>query len=460
MMSIRVPRALTILTLGFGMQGCGVLPMNAYTNEPGPIEQDPILASTRVPADHRGQEDVMVILALSGGGSRAAYFSSKVMYELDGLDILEEVDAIASVSGGSLAAAYYAVTEDVPGPDSIYRRWDGKETRTLKKMERNYIGRWFGRWFWPHNVARFWFTKYDRTDIMAQTFADSLFDRRGLGQDYKLEDLNPERPYLVLNATNATRGTVDTEAMADATYDAKSMEVVTTPRGTDRSFGEPFRFTQEYFESIDSDIGDYSLARAVMATATFPAVFNYMTLRDYSQPGEQYLHVFDGGTHDNQGLTAVQEILLHSREMYEEQGRPLYDKVIVILVDVHTGQAGVSSKQADGRAFIDFLVDTNFIDATDSLLFANREERVEEFYEQTLKPHFDADKTIFYHITFDQLKDEDLKGRAKNVPTSFSLSDENAGTLRDAGTELINMKNSLHRADTRFVGQGISLRSE
>src|SRR2546430_13672047 len=32
----------------------------------------------------------------------------------------------------------------------------------------NYIARWIGNWFWPLNIAKFWLTAFDRTDIMAQ----------------------------------------------------------------------------------------------------------------------------------------------------------------------------------------------------------------------------------------------------------------------------------------------------
>src|SRR5204863_4300210 len=46
-------------------------------------------------------------IAISGGGSRSANYSAAVMFELQRLGLLEKVDAISSVSGGSLTAAYY-----------------------------------------------------------------------------------------------------------------------------------------------------------------------------------------------------------------------------------------------------------------------------------------------------------------------------------------------------------------
>jgi NTE family protein len=68
-----------------------------------------------------GSEDVQVFLAFSGGGTRAAAFSYGVLSELreiefqseqGSLPLLNEVDAISSVSGGSFTAAYYGLFGD------------------------------------------------------------------------------------------------------------------------------------------------------------------------------------------------------------------------------------------------------------------------------------------------------------------------------------------------------------
>jgi hypothetical protein len=48
-------------------------------------------------------------VAISGGGIRAANFGLAALYELERLRVLDFVSVISSVSGGSLAAAYYAL---------------------------------------------------------------------------------------------------------------------------------------------------------------------------------------------------------------------------------------------------------------------------------------------------------------------------------------------------------------
>ncbi len=204
------------------------------------------------------------------------------VFSSEGLNLLKEVDAISSVSGGSLPAAYYAISQDTaPGSASARsnRNWDDSTVKEL--MARNYINKWIGNWFWPGNMAKYWFTAYDRSDIMAQTFADNLYDTSFTGTDLLYRDINPERPQLIINATIGNQGLM----------------------------GETFTFTRDDFAIyLNSDLSSYDIARAVMASASFPSVFHYMTLRNYHAENK-YMHVFDGGNSDNLGLKSVMRII-------------------------------------------------------------------------------------------------------------------------------------------------------
>ncbi len=127
-------------------------------------------------------------------------------------DLLKEVDVISSVSGGSLAGAYYCISRDKeqttgsmdgdPPQIADRRVWD--EYTVKKLMKKNYTLKWVVHWFFPHNIVRYWFTPYTRTDIMAGIFEDDLFDSGWLGRNLTFRDLSPERPHLILNATDAT----------------------------------------------------------------------------------------------------------------------------------------------------------------------------------------------------------------------------------------------------------------
>ena len=416
--------------------------------------------------DPKRNKNVLVLLALSGGGSRAAYFSALSMREMQNIglkigdfesDVLHEVDVISSVSGGSLAGAYYAVSHDPGSECAGYATRPWNDTKIRELMTLDYRWRWLGRWLWPNNIAAYWFTKYDRTDIMAKIMADNLFDKKITGFDLTLGELNPLRPNLILNATTGS--------------DDKPMGI---------GFGEVFTFTTEDFARICSSIEDYSVARAVMATATFPGVFNFMTLRNYCRRNmaddtedRRYLHVFDGGNADNLGLTSLKRVIWTSLKDRETQPSLPYKNVIVILVDAFTDSRGVDPKKSDPRGTFDFIMDTNFIDATTSLLEANRERLLAGFDQEYLnlfpfamgsdgninkrcKDFFHSDKDtekycrkppeywralnnaigekfLFVHLSFDKVGDvegctgnnpsdlECLRHQLNRIPTDFRL---------------------------------------
>ena len=443
---------LTIWLFAILLSGCTSF---AYTNKR--IAPDEIYsgrASFEI-KEERGNKNVLMLLALSGGGSRAAYFSGSVMLKLqkvfDDIDLLKEIDLISSVSGGSLPAAYYCISMDpegftsVPikgefnysqlssslknrvkysennrllgfkGPmqpqdeeelfEALSDRKDDESVAKLKRlpqdiksnrswnertvkrlMTRNYLYKWIGNWFWPTNILKYWFTSYDRSDIMAQTFSDNLYDKRIIGLPLTFQDLNPERPYLIINATDATENRFDCDKSA-------------------RHFGEVFTFTYEDFKSqLNYSINHYEISRAVMASAAFPAVFNYMTLRDYCN--ERYVHVFDGGNSDNLGLKSLKKVIALNRKKYK--------KVIVILVDSHVEAKGIDNKKYDPRSLFSYVMDMNMMDSFDSLLESNRTDLLDEF---------ENDNTIeFWHIKFDDVKDPELKKRLNKIPTNFKIS--------------------------------------
>jgi predicted acylesterase/phospholipase RssA len=372
-----------------------VFPYGAYTNErdktpqlSGSKQASFNLRRERIPkacagkqvSDPKKQNNVLVLLALSGGGSRAAYLAALSMLEMQKTrlkigeqesDLLHEVDAISSVSGGSIAAAYYAITAD---PESecagrAGRLWDVDNDSEIRSiMTQNYRGKWIGNWFWPQNMLAFWFTHFDRTDIMAQTLADNMFDERPLGGDIALGELNELRPNLILNATSGSSGDIN-----------------------GIRFGQVFTFTTEDFARICSSINDYSVARAVMASATFPGAFNFMTLRDQCRKNSptgtddaRYLHVFDGGTADNLGLTSIKRVIWEALRNRDAKPYLPYSHVIVIQVDAFTDSGGTDPTKPDPRGLFDFIMDTNVVDASSSLLAANRKSLLEEFTKRRL----------------------------------------------------------------------------
>ena len=69
-------------------------------------------------------------LALSGGGYRAAAYHIGTLRALNRLGILDKVDVISAVSGGSITAAYYALHKD---------NYEKFESSFIKKLQRGVL---------------------------------------------------------------------------------------------------------------------------------------------------------------------------------------------------------------------------------------------------------------------------------------------------------------------------------
>ena len=62
----------------------------------------------------------MIGLALSGGGSRAIAFHLGSLRALNDIGLLEKINVISTISGGSVIGAYYAYYPEcvIPGTNS------------------------------------------------------------------------------------------------------------------------------------------------------------------------------------------------------------------------------------------------------------------------------------------------------------------------------------------------------
>jgi hypothetical protein len=253
-------RALLLMLLA-ALAGCSS--MNAYSNQQMP----PVAPAAGPPAPHGGAlqpiwtgnpgcfqrahpwGSEILALTLSGGGSRAAVLGAAVMLELQDIGALDSVDLVSSVSGGSLAAALYALSrapqaapESGPG---AHKRLVWRRDSVMEMTSRNLLTPWVLRWLRPDSIFKYWFTAYDRTDLFVDTLNSELLS--GLGKDGgypTFADLNPQRATLILNATNFTEG-----------------------RRSD-----VFTFTPWDFERVlDSDICTYDLAGGCRRRPPFPA---------------------------------------------------------------------------------------------------------------------------------------------------------------------------------------------
>ena len=151
--------------------------------------------------------------------------------------LLDEIDLLAGVSGGSFPAAYYGLygekSFDTFPDDFLYR-----------DIEAYIWGTFLLPWNWDWIFNPLVGTNdrmtqvYDRLMFHGATFADLY--RRG-------------RPQVSINAT-------------------------------DIGFGTPFGFLPQTFDVICSDLSALPIARAVAASNGFPVLFGPVTLRNYRGP--------------------------------------------------------------------------------------------------------------------------------------------------------------------------------
>jgi len=381
-------------------------------------------------------DDRFVALAISGGGSRASIFGAAVMFELQRYGLLEHVDLVSCVSGGCLTAAYYALSCDDPDDEAAClpttngaARYAWREEVIYPLLERDLIWRWFGNWFWPDNILKFWFTHFDRTDIMAETLSNNLYDLSILDNNqFRFRDLNPARPNLAINATNVTAG---------------------------RSREYHFAFTPEQFRKIHSDLDRFPIANAVMASASFPGAFNYVTLRDFRE--QRYIHLLDGGTYDNLGLNAV-KTAMESPASHGAKQR------VVIIIDAYLSIDDKLAKEPEPRSTLDYIIDRNFFVAYDTLLTSLRSTEL-----QYAKSLLGKAQGTLLHISWENLDEVPehaaLAYRLNRIPTSLSIAEKDAEALRRAAKILVEqeLKRALcdpsRRADAPVVRAMLSPRA-
>ncbi len=147
--------------------------------------------ASHIERNARLNNDIELTLAFSGGGTRAAAFSYGVLQALrdslvrvDGRSkrLLDEVDAISSVSGGSFTAAYYGLHGD--------RIFDDFEEVFLRRDFQTGLIRGL------LNPLR-WFSSKGRTEMAIKSYEDNLFK----GATFA-DMVHKDRPLIALNASD------------------------------------------------------------------------------------------------------------------------------------------------------------------------------------------------------------------------------------------------------------------
>ena len=251
----------------------------------------------------RNSDSLFICLMFSGGGTRSAALSYGIMQALrdtvirvDGQEkrLLDEVDCISSVSGGSFTAAYYGLFRE--------KLFDNRYREHF--LERDIQGALALRAANPLNWFRLVSPYFSRIDMAAELYDSDIYEEA----TFERLQRGP-RPFVILNATNL---------------------------GAERRFD----FTQELFDAIGSRLDSYKVSRAVAASSAFPYLLTPISLKNYPladgytppwwyknaltpkdwtterynaaknlsvylDKENSYIHLMDGGLSDNIGARAV-----------------------------------------------------------------------------------------------------------------------------------------------------------
>jgi NTE family protein len=384
-------------------------------------------------------DELLLILAFSGGGTRAAAFAYGVLEELADTPVtlegrsrrlLDEVDMISAVSGGSFTAAYYGLFGD-----RIFRDF---EPGFLKRpVERDLVLELFR----PKNWVRLASLYFNRSQLAAEYYDQHLFNGATFAD---LE--HGDGPEVLINAT-------------------------------DLSTGGRFAFNRFFFDPICSDLSRYRVALAVTASSAVPVLLTPVTLENragecgYQIPplptvaaGEtdaaarlrvversrasyldrerrRYIHLMDGGISDNLGLRGLYERVLLSggiENALRTTGNTNAKDIVVISVNAQTEPAfnwDLENVSPSLPAVLDAVTSVqinryNF--ETVALLQAAFAQ-----WTRTLSTEGHRVDFHFISVSFDDLRDEAELRYFNELPTSFELEAEAVDRLRGAARRIL-----------------------
>jgi len=438
------------------LQGCATRPVN------DPIDQVDLNSGYRphLKMNERENNDpsTLFVLSFSGGGTRAAALSYGVLEELNRYQfevngqqrrLVDEIDVITGVSGGSFTALSYALYNE--------RLFEEYETRFLK---RNVEGALFGRLANPFNWFKLMSGNFGRSELAAEYYDEILFNGATFNDLIKLEG----------PAAIAT--------------------------GTALSTGARLAFFQNDFDMLCSDLGTMRLSRAAATSSAVPVALSPVTLNNYGgrcnyqyppwvrdavesasvttsaralaryremqlfqdSDNHPYIHMVDGGVADNLGVRGVLEALdelSFSGSFRKQRGYGGLDRIILIVVNAESNEPNDwDSKQSPPNSMWQTLQSSGvpiarYTFETIELMKEMVEEaslrrqldiaeaRLAGASKEEAEAQFPETEMLVFDVSFNAIADAKERLYFQSLPTSFALEDEQVDRLREIAGVLL-----------------------
>ena len=457
---MKILQKISVLILLLILTGCA----HYLVNAPKPAYEPDYGYRYLSKANTIAQDKIYVALAFSGGGTRAAALSYGVMKRLKATTIqngartlLDEIDVISSVSGGSFTAAYYGLFGDQLFSDFkdkfLYRDIQGKLAQKL---------------FNPVNWFRLMSPDFNRIDLAVELYNETIFEQK------TYQDLinSGKQPFIAINATNLTTGS-------------------------------QFTFTQPTFDILGSDLSTVPVARAVASSSAFPILLSPVSYKNYpaskgfdlsrdiknglkdqyngpnprrymwaynraiyhrDKKNHPYVHLMDGGLADNIGLRYIADNFNHSSGFLFPRKTAINELVVIIsnaktqppesldqeesppnLTDVAFKTATVSM---DNYSFetIQLVSDILKISERAARQIVHCQAVIDEHCSSGYKlPRMGHDfKVTVVEVNFLNVEDPAKQQRLLSLPTSFTLSEQQVDELIVVGGELLDQSKAFN----------------
>lgn len=395
----------------------------------------------RDPQRHSGE--LTLAVAFSGGGTRAAALSYGVMQELrdtrvriDGKEqrLLDAINVISSVSGGSFTSAYYGLYGD--------RLFVDYEQRFLRSDVEGALLRGL------LNPVR-WFSSHGRTEMAVAYYQQTLFGNATFGDLAR----RPAAPLILINSS-------------------------------DLSSGGRFSFVQEYFDLLCSDLSSFPLARAVTASSAVPVLFEPVVAENYAgcaagmppwlvaaqrrdadndylsmvvqddlayrnKVTYRYAQFVDGGITDNLGLRALLDAveLAGGAEKYlRTLGIAAPRRIAIISVNAAADTpAGIGeSNRAPSFEQTMNAVTNVQLDRYNVSTLQQTQQGLERWTRELSTPERPV-TSYFVRLSFEDVPDLPLRRFLNRIPTSFALDKEQVERLIATGRDLLRSNPEYQR---------------
>jgi NTE family protein len=406
------------------------------------------------PPEAENTDSLLFVAAFSGGGTRASTLAFGALRELANQQIvwegkkkrlLDELDLIHALSGGTFTGGYYALFRDQIFHDFEHRflrkDWDTELRERILKS--------------PSNWIRLWSPYFGRAHIMAELLNEALFEEKTYGDLAALR----QRPMLIIHAS----------------------DMATLSR---------FEFTQFQFDFICSDLSQLPIADASAASAALPLVLSPISFKNFSNKcqyvappwleqakrggrvGAQranellsyldaekrpYIHLLDGGLSDNLALRGLIEgsgVQGNFEKLLVLGGVKNVRKLVILAVNAETSpdvmefrsdHVPVLSKAMS--SLIDIPINRYSFDTTTLITMGVEKWKAELKAKPRGKdsPWAKDAEIYFINASLSEIEDPDERMSLMKIPTTLYLKDEHIDRLVMAASKLIRGNKEFQR---------------